>query len=58
MELVDLEAKRHDRCEGLSKGVRQRLFLAILKLAEDRGIEFAVPVKIPETEPVSASQVN
>ena len=40
------------------KRERQRLFLAIFKLAEDRGIEFAVPVKIPETEPVSASQVN
>ncbi len=28
IELVDLAAKRRDRCEGLSKGVRQRLFLA------------------------------
>ncbi len=28
LELVDLGAKRRDRCEGLSKGVRQRLYLA------------------------------
>lgn len=28
LELVDLAPKRNDRCEGLSKGVRQRLFLA------------------------------
>jgi len=28
LELVDLDRKRKDRCEGLSKGVRQRLFLA------------------------------
>jgi ABC-2 type transport system ATP-binding protein len=28
LELVDLGQKREDRCEGLSKGVRQRLFLA------------------------------
>ena len=28
LELTDLSGKRRDRCEGLSKGVRQRLFLA------------------------------
>ena len=28
LELTDLLQKRKDRCEGLSKGVRQRLFLA------------------------------
>ncbi len=28
LELVDLREKREDKCEGLSKGVRQRLFLA------------------------------
>ena len=28
LDLVDLNAKRLDRCEGLSKGVRQRLYLA------------------------------
>ena len=28
LELTDLTNKRHDRCEGLSKGVRQRVFLA------------------------------
>ena len=28
LELTDLVPKRKDRCEGLSKGVRQRLFLA------------------------------
>jgi ABC-2 type transport system ATP-binding protein len=28
IDLVDLSEKRKDRCEGLSKGVRQRLFLA------------------------------
>ncbi|MGE0707578.1 MAG: ATP-binding cassette domain-containing protein [Planctomycetota bacterium] len=28
LELVDLRGKRNDRCEGLSKGVRQRLYLA------------------------------
>ena len=40
------------------KRERQRLFLAILKLAEDRGIEFAVPVKIPETPPDIADSAN
>lgn len=28
LELVDLAEKREDKCDGLSKGVRQRLFLA------------------------------
>lgn len=28
LDLVDLEGKREDRCEGLSKGVRQRVYLA------------------------------
>ncbi|MBL4846930.1 MAG: ABC transporter ATP-binding protein [Planctomycetes bacterium] len=28
LELVDLTNKREDRCEGLSKGVRQRVYLA------------------------------
>lgn len=28
LDLVDLRAKRDDRCEGLSKGVRQRVYLA------------------------------
>lgn len=28
LDLVDLLPKRHDRCEGLSKGARQRLFLS------------------------------
>jgi len=40
------------------KRERQHLFLAILKLAEDQGIEFAVPVKIPETPPDIAGSVN
>ena len=40
------------------KRERQRLFLAILKLAEDQGIEFAVPVKIPETPPDIANPVS
>lgn len=36
LELVDLQGKRNDRCEGLSKGVRQRLFLARTLLHEPR----------------------
>ena len=28
LDLVDLKGKRDDRCEGLSKGVRQRVYLA------------------------------
>ncbi|MDC3378869.1 ABC transporter ATP-binding protein [Planctomycetota bacterium] len=37
LELTDLTAKREDPCEGLSKGVRQRLFLAKTLLHDPPG---------------------